>query len=184
MNMHSGSWITSIMVALALGVFLSSLSSNTISSVFSQSSSTVTDSRNSVKGDLISLQNNGTGAINWIVLGVFKFNNINSVSPVFNATLDMMKPDGTEFHKHMITDFKLTSRQINTRNFTTFNGTSTITMEGGSIRDVPIGVTLIDKNAVSIWLDPSKINNHFGNHLIYGTPRLLCITSPRDCQAP
>ena len=152
--------------------------------MLSQNSSTVIDSRNSVKGDLISLQTNGTGVINWIVLGFFKFNNINSANPIFNATLDMVKPDNTGSHKHIISDFKLASKQINSRNFTTFNGTSTITMEEGSLMNIPINITLIDTTAMSIWIDPSKTNNHFGNQLIYGTPRLICIKSPRDCQAP
>ena len=183
MNRRSYLPIVSLIVALAVVIIISSSASYIVSSVFSQNSS-ATYSKNSVKGDLISLQNNGTGSINWIVLGVFKFNNIDSSSPIFNATLDMMRPDGTEFHKHNISDFKIAGKPTYNSKFTTFNGTSTITIDSMPIKDVPVSITLIDNNAVSIWLDPSKINNHFGNKLIYGTPRLICITSPRDCQAP
>jgi hypothetical protein len=42
-------------------------------------------------------------------------------------------------------------------------------MRQGPVPDVPISITTMDNNAVSIWADPTKINNHFGNTPIFGT---------------
>jgi hypothetical protein len=44
-----------------------------------------------------------------------------------------------------------------------------MTMRQGPVPDVPISVKTMDNNAVSIWVDPTKINNHFGNTSIFGT---------------
>jgi hypothetical protein len=50
-----------------------------------------------------------------------------------------------------------------------FNGTATITMKDGPVDDVSISVKRIDNNVISLWADPTKINNHFGNTPIFGT---------------
>ena len=50
-----------------------------------------------------------------------------------------------------------------------YNGTATITMRQGSVPDVLVSIKMMDNNAVSIWVDPTKINNHFGNTPIFGT---------------
>ena len=52
---------------------------------------------------------------------------------------------------------------------TVYNGTATITMRLEPVPDVPISIKTMDNNAVSIWVDPTKINNHFGNTPIFGT---------------
>jgi hypothetical protein len=49
-----------------------------------------------------------------------------------------------------------------------FNGTATITMKDGPVDNVPVSIKRIDNNVISIWADPTKVNNHFGNTLIYG----------------
>jgi hypothetical protein len=59
---------------------------------------------------------------------------------------------------------------LNPNNTTSvFNGTATITMKDGPVDDISISVKRIDNNVISIWTDPTKINNHFGNTPIFGT---------------
>ena len=52
---------------------------------------------------------------------------------------------------------------------TVFNGTATITMKQGPVHDVPLSIKAMENNAVSIWVDQTKIQNHFGNTPIFGT---------------
>jgi hypothetical protein len=56
------------------------------------------------------------------------------------------------------------------------------TMKDGPVKDVPTSITFIDESAVSIWLDPSKTNNHFGNTAIYGNQHLICVELPNYCK--
>ena len=41
-------------------------------------------------------------------------------------------------------------------------------MKDGQVDNVPTRVTLANNNTIAISMDPSKINNHFGNTPIYG----------------
>jgi hypothetical protein len=41
-------------------------------------------------------------------------------------------------------------------------------MMGVSNINVPVSVKIIDRSAFSLWIDPSKIGNHFGSTPIYG----------------
>ena len=135
-----------------------------------------------VKGALTSLQNNENNTPTWIVSGVFRMDNLNTTSPTINATFYMMKTDGTAPHTHTISDFKLVGDPVVNDNATIFNGTSTITMKDGPVNDVPISVRLMGDSAVSIWVDPSKTDKHFGNTVIYGTQHLICVEKPEYCK--
>jgi hypothetical protein len=139
-------------------------------------------SNSAVKGALTSLQNNENNTPTWIVSGVFRMDNLNTTSPILNATFYMMKTDGTASHTHTISDFKLVGDPVVNDNATIFNGTSTITMKDGPVNDVPIRVKLIDDSAVSIWVDPSKTDKHFGNTVIYGTQHLICVEKAEYCK--
>jgi len=88
----------------------------------------------------------------------------------------MMKTDGTASHTHTISDFKLVGDPVVNANTTIFNGTSTITMKDGPVNDVPISIRL------SIWVDPSKTDKHFGNTVIYGTQHLICVEKAEYCK--
>ena len=129
-------------------------------------------------GNFGSLQNDQTGKPAWLVVGPWRMNvsqgtmnvrnpNSNPSSAFFNSTLYMVKLDGTERHKHFISNFKLTSSSINKNMSATFNGTATITMKEGPVKDVPISIKFLSKNALSLWVDPTKTHNHFGNTPIY-----------------
>jgi hypothetical protein len=138
--------------------------------------------KNAVKGSLTSLQNDVSGKPTWIVSGVFRMDNMNSTSPIFNATFYMMKKDGTSPHRHTISNFKITGNPLVTGNSTTINGTSTVTMKDGPVNQVPTSIKLTDDSALSIWLDPSKTSGHFGNTMIYGTQHLICVEKPQYCK--
>jgi hypothetical protein len=140
-------------------------------------------SKNSQSGSLTSLQNDATtGKTNWIIGGVYKMNNINTANPMLNATFYMMKTDGTAPHKHTVSDFKISGKPAVANNSTTFNGTSTVTMKEGPVKDVPTSIKFTDGSAVSLWFDPSKTKSHFGNTVIYGTQHLICKEMPNYCQ--
>ena len=138
--------------------------------------------KNVIKGSLTSLQNDESGKATWIVSGVFRMDSMNSTSPTFNAVFYMIKKDGTSPHIHTISNFKITGTPLVGGNSTTINGTSTVTMKDGPINQVPTSIKLIDGSAISLWLDPSKTNSHFGNTVIYGTQHLLCVEKPQYCK--
>src|SRR6185437_8987565 len=149
----------------------------------SSSASSPILSKNSLSGSLTSLQNDATtGKTNWIISGVYKMNNINTANPMFNATFYMMKTDGTAPHKHTVSDFKISGKPVVANNSTTFNGTSTVTMKEGPVKDVPTSIKFTDESAFSLWFDPSKTKSHFGNTVIYGTQHLVCKEMPNYCQ--
>ena len=50
-----------------------------------------------------------------------------------------------------------------------FIGTSTASLKEGPTTDIPTSIRIMGDKVISIWLDPSKVNNHFGNTPIYGT---------------
>jgi hypothetical protein len=153
--------------------------------VIAQSTTTNTASSNSLKGALTSIQNDPADeSTSWIVSGVFRMDNMSgtapSSSPTFNSSFYMVKTDGTALHKHDIYNLQLTG-QPSSGNSTIFNGTSTVTMRDGPVQDVPTSITLMDDSTVSIWFDPKKVNNHFGDTLIYGTQHLVCVEAPQYC---
>ena len=144
-------------------------------------------------GTIASLQNDENGNPTWIVSGLWEGSlsmdsNIqgggaNQTSNTANATIvtgslpnatfhskiNMVMTNGSAMHDHEIYDFTLSDMSMPNNSTTVYNGTATITMRQGPVPDVPISITTMDNNAVSIWADPTKINNHFGNTPIFGT---------------
>jgi len=148
----------------------------------STSSSSPIPSKSTMMGGITSIQNDITGKTNWIAGGAYKMSNINTANPTFEAAFYMIKTDGTAAHKHTISDFKTSGTPIVANNSTTFNGTSTVTMKEGPVKDVPTSIKFSDESSVSIWLDPTKTNSHFGSTLIYGTQHLICNEIPSICR--
>ena len=139
-------------------------------------------SKDHIFGTIASLQNDGN--LTWILSGYWRTNIItqligipmeNSSSaapPLFDAFFDMVLTDGSAKHQHLITNFTLTGASLSNNNMTlVFNGTSTVTMKDGPVENVLSNITILDNNAVNIWLDPNQTNNHFGETPIYGTVR-------------
>jgi hypothetical protein len=132
-------------------------------------------------GDIASLQNNATGKPTWLVIGKWNMsvpmtgsvvsssqsNQTNAA--MFNASFQMIKLDGTEKHKHKISNFKLMSSPMNNNiKSATFIGAATITLKDGAHNGVPITIKILNKGAISIMPDSAKVNGHFGNTPIYG----------------
>jgi hypothetical protein len=136
-------------------------------------------------GILASIQNNENGDPFWIVSGNWRTNLLDianqsqtasqenmtgqrTSAPVFNTSVRMIDFSGTGEHTHSITNFALKSVTM-PRNMTTiFNGTSTANFREGPITDIPTTITITNDKVISIWLDPTKINNHYGDTPVYG----------------
>ncbi|MGH9974159.1 MAG: hypothetical protein ACRD93_09710 [Nitrososphaeraceae archaeon] len=132
-------------------------------------------------GTIASLQNDKNGNPTWIVSGLYK----GSVSlhneteqgaatgglpnVTLNAKFSMVMTNGSAMHEHRIYDFRLTDMSMPNNSTTVYNGTATITMRQGPVTDVPMSIKAMDNNAISVWIDPTKIQNHFGNTPIFGT---------------
>jgi hypothetical protein len=141
--------------------------------------------KNTIKGSITSNTNNGTTSDPaWILGGVYKFSNINSSSPVFNATFYMAKLDGTAEHTHSIYDFKLAGNPTtdSVTNSTTYNGTSTVTMKEKPATNVPTQIITHGDSAIAISLDPKATKSHFGTSQIFGTQHLICVEQPELCK--
>jgi Rieske Fe-S protein len=123
----------------------------------------------SKSGTIASLQNGKDGKPAWIVSGAWDFKNVNSSSPTFNATFNMVMLNGSAPHKHTITDFKMSGSPTTKGASTTYNGTATVSLKKGPVAGVPVSIKLMGPQAMSLWIDPSKTENHFGNTPIYGT---------------
>ena len=132
-------------------------------------------------GTIASLQNDENGNPLWIVSGHYKgsisMNNKtqdgNATDSLPNATLNakfsMVMTNGSAMHDHRIYNFTLTGMSMPNNSTTVFNGTATITMRQGPVPDVPLSIKAMEDNVVSIWVDPTKVQNHFGNTPIFGT---------------
>ena len=148
-------------------------------------------------GTIASLQNDENGNPTWIVSGIWKGslsmgnetqgvggNQTNATSAAatnttsttgdapnatFNSKFNMVMTNGSAMHDHEIYDFKLASMSNPNNTTSVFNGTATITMRQGPVENVSVSIKRIDNNVISIWADPTMINNHFGNTPIFGT---------------
>src|SRR5918999_1740736 len=147
-------------------------------------------------GTIASLQNDENGNPTWIVSGIWKGslsmgnetqgvegNQTNTTSAAANATsttggppnatfnskFNMVMTNGSAMHDHEIYNFKLASMSNPNNTTSVFNGTATITMRQGPVENVPVSIKRIDNNVISVWADPTMINNHFGNTPIFGT---------------
>jgi hypothetical protein len=149
-------------------------------------------------GTIASLQNDENGNPTWIVSGLWKgslsmnnktqagggANQTTSTSPTtanataatgslpnatFNSKFNMVMTNGSAKHDHEIYGFTLTDISMPNNSTTVYNGTVTITMRQGPVPDVPVSIKTMDNNALSLWVDPTKTNNHFGNTPIFGT---------------
>ncbi|HTH21660.1 MAG TPA: hypothetical protein VL854_05550, partial [Nitrososphaeraceae archaeon] len=65
---------------------------------------------------------------------------------------------------HKISNFSLTDATTDT-----YKGTVTVTMKDGPVSDVPVEIKVLNNHVITISLDATKTNNHFGDTPIYGT---------------
>ncbi|MFL6419752.1 MAG: hypothetical protein ACJ71P_10110 [Nitrososphaeraceae archaeon] len=142
------------------------------------------------RGTIASVQNDKDGKPAWIVSGLWRgsLTNMSSAgmmssssanntttsqknlpTATFNTVFGMVMLNGSALHKHQISNFTLTGISMPNEKTIVSNGTATITMKEGPVNDVPISIRIFDDNVISIWVDPAKTMNHFGNTPIYGT---------------
>jgi hypothetical protein len=146
-------------------------------------------------GTIASLQNDENGNPTWIVSGLWEgrlsmdnktqdggANQTSSTSTTANATaatgslpnatfnskFNMVMTNGSAMHDHEIYDFRLTDMTMPNNSTTFYNGTATVTMRQGPVPNVPVSIKSMESNVISIWADPTKINNHFGSTPIFG----------------
>jgi hypothetical protein len=146
-------------------------------------------------GTIASLQNDQNGNPTWIVSGIWKGslssdnktqgaggnqtdaasapNATSALAGLPNATFyskfNMVMTNGSAPHDHEIYDFTLSDMSMPNNTITVYNGTATITMRQGPVPNVPLSIKTMENNVISMWADPTMINNHFGNTPIFGT---------------
>lgn len=112
------------------------------------------------KGPIASIQNDDNGT--WIVWGNWELINNASVavpssSPLsFNASITKVRTDNTEDHKYKIYNFNSDSSNVKTvgsSSVLVFNGTGTISTDGGEYAQVPINIGIIDGAPVTASID-------------------------------
>lgn len=138
-------------------------------------------------GPIASIQNNESGQPAWVVLGFWRSNLLSfnetttttntensegnasslAAAAIFNANLRMIMLNGSGAHTHVITNFILSNVSSNENGTTTYTGNSTVSMPEAPIVDVPTTIK-VSGEVISIFPDPSKVNQHFGNTPIYG----------------
>lgn len=125
-------------------------------------------------GKIVGIAEDENGKPLWIISGNWKTNLSNqtqagSNSTVFDASLHMIKTDGTATHTHTLTNFVLADT-ASQNNVTTYNGTGIVSMPEGPIINVPISIKVMNNEIGIIHIDPNKVDNHFGSKPIYGIP--------------
>jgi hypothetical protein len=139
-------------------------------------------SSNFTFGPVASIQNNGSGQPAWVIVGHWRGNLLSfnqttienndenasgATAAVFSANLRMIMLNGSGAHTHVITNFRLSNVSSDENGTMTYNGNSTIRMPDAPIVDVPTTVK-ISGEIISIFPDPSSVNDHFGPTPIYG----------------
>jgi len=153
------------LIIVAVAVVVVTMASASVASMASAQQSQTSGSK---IGAIASIQNGKDGKPRWIVAGGWELKNIGSSAPTFNATFNMVMLDGSAPHMHNITDFKIKGSPTTSDTTTTYNGTATVTLKNGPASDVPISIKLMGPRAMSLWIDPTKTEGHFGNTPIYG----------------
>lgn len=149
--------------------------------------------RNQTFGVISSIQNDESGQPVWIVTGPWTTTLLsddtanasqatgNATGPFaaspFNAQFHMVMLDGTAGHTHTITNFVLANTSQPNNMTEVFNGTSTASMSEGPVTDIPTTIRIMGDKVISVWLDPSRIESHFGNTPIYGL--VMDVEKPR-----
>ena len=131
------------------------------------------------RGAIASLQNDQKGNQIWIVQGHWEMSlarplwnaeNVKNIAKMFSASLIMVSLNGSKREKNSISDFNQTNATVKPDGSQiTLNGTAVVTTKkAGRFEQVPVSISILRNNAISIWIDPRIVNNYFGNTPIYG----------------
>jgi hypothetical protein len=137
-------------------------------------------------GPIASIQNDESGQQpTWVVVGFWRGNLLSfnettatensegnasnsAAAPArFNADFRMIMLNGSGAHTHVITNFVLSNVSSYENGTMTYTGNSTVSMPESPLVDVPTTIKFSGE-IISIFLDPSAVNRHFGNTPIYG----------------
>ncbi len=105
----------------------------------------------------------------WILAGSYMgYGNPSNLSDSgFHATFSMVMKNGTAYHMHQMSNATIEDVRMDGNN-TIMQGSVTVTMRDGPVSNVPTTWTINNNNTLAISMDPSKVNDHFGNTPIYG----------------
>ena len=92
-----------------------------------------------------------SGNSEWLDTGNWSLTGGESSSPIFEAVIDMAKPDGSAAHEHEVNNLVVSEYTSSQTGVTTIQGNTTITMKDGPVTDEPTMITL-DGNAISLCL--------------------------------
>jgi hypothetical protein len=149
------------------------------------------------RGDFTSLQND-TDSKEWIATGKWDLfaepseTNRSNYDVAFNATINMKGTDNSGGHQHMISEFKLLNKSIESSNdgsVIVFNGTGSVETDVGLYTDVPMSITIHDAGPAIITVDTQtneiqsqwiprggtiallidqRVEDHFGSTPVFG----------------
>jgi hypothetical protein len=151
-----------VFAAGLLTFLLTTTSLNNFEAVYAQQQNTTKS------GTFNYTQTDASGNPDWINTGNWSLTGLESSSPTFEAVIDMVKPNGSAAHEHEVSDLAVSGQPSNQTGSTVIEGTTTITMREGPVTDEPTTITLSEKD-ISVYFDPAKIDDHFGNQSITGS---------------
>lgn len=116
----------------------------------------------------------------WVLAGGWMgyHNPSNYTDSGFHSTFFMVMKNGSAPHMHQITNATANDIKMEGNNVI-IQGTATVSMKDGPVSNVPTTWTINNNNTLAIEMDPSMINNHFGETPIYG----LALTPEKQMQA-
>jgi hypothetical protein len=170
--------ITATLLILAI-VFVSLNNSNSNSIAFAQRPfGPFGENRFYTFGAISSVQDDHNGKPAWILTGFWKTNlinqtrtnNVNASTPegTFSTSFRMIMTNGSAMHTHSITNFVLQNKSMPNKTTAVFNGTASASLKEGVVTNIPTSIKVLNNSVISIWLDPAKVKNHFGNTPIFG----------------
>jgi hypothetical protein len=131
----------------------------------------------SARGDIVSLQKNEADNIPWLAFGRWNASSAKANQTSFDAKFTMTISDGSETHKYAISNFSRANSSVEKSSVDhssfTLNGTASLSLDSTKLNKVPISIKFMnidgEKQIIKIWIDPSTVQNHFGQTPIYGT---------------
>jgi hypothetical protein len=132
-----------------------------------------------LSGPINSIQYSSDGNASWIVSGRWRmevnFDNSRVVPTAikgFNSTLVAIPMDGSDTQRYELSDFKQDSQSYDNKTMTsTIKGKLTMKSNPLENQSTPVVIKLINKNILTIALDPSKTRDQLGETPIYGLER-------------
>jgi hypothetical protein len=133
-----------------------------------------------LKGNLVSLQYNGSHAPAWILTGRWRISdsdvsNNNSSSLKFSANITMVGPNGIDEHKHRLTNFNLLNLNLSASS-AILRGTTSFTTSGTDstgiptqILNLPITIKIENLRTMNLDIDKKLVKYHFGGSPVFGT---------------